>query len=583
MKTQGSRADLHCHSTASQESRLGVQRALGLPECATPPEEVYELAKRRGMDFVTITDHDTIDGVLELADRPDVFVSEELTASFKGEPQQVHVLCYGITPGRPRVAPAQLRRRRGLRRVPPRERHRLRAGPPLLRRGRPARRPPPPPARAAVPGLGDAQRLARPRAQPARRDLHRDPRRDRHRRVGRPRRRRHRADVHRDPARVDPGRVSRAASAPATRAARGDQGSAAKWAHAAMGLAIRALGRGDSAEPPDPRAVLQMVEHVMSQGAAREGALTKELGPEDGRALLDAWLAAMGLDMTAPELLAYMQSDDFSHADLFRRARRIHERRLREAVDRTLEIAAAQGRTTARPPSACSPPASRRSPTRRRPPSSAARRASWWRASPSPCRVALVADGLGGMHGVTHTLDEIRERGVPGFEVEVVGTDANVDRRLSAVAEVDIPFYEGLRIGVPSLPAAVETLAEGRYDLVHLCSPGPAGVAAALIARIMELPIARQLPHRARRLCRPPLRRRAAAGGHGHGARRLLRAVQRGPLAERVGGRVPAGARRPGRAHRALGPRRGHRALRPGAARGGPLPRRRSTCSTPAA
>src|SRR6195256_5616880 len=91
------RVDLHCHSTASQESRLGVQRAVGLPECATPPEEVYELAKRRGMDFVTITDHDTIAGVQQIADRPDVFVSEELTAWFTGEPQAVHVLCYGIS------------------------------------------------------------------------------------------------------------------------------------------------------------------------------------------------------------------------------------------------------------------------------------------------------------------------------------------------------------------------------------------------------------------------------------------------------------------------------------------------------
>ncbi|HEX6621007.1 MAG TPA: glycosyltransferase, partial [Solirubrobacteraceae bacterium] len=84
---------------------------------------------------------------------------------------------------------------------------------------------------------------------------------------------------------------------------------------------------------------------------------------------------------------------------------------------------------------------------------------------------------------------EIRERGVPGFEVEVVGTDANVDRRLSAVAEVDIPFYAGLKVGVPSLPAIVEALAEGRCDLVHLCSPGPAGVAAAVIARVMEVPV----------------------------------------------------------------------------------------------
>src|SRR6478736_5582 len=91
------RVDLHCHSTAPEISKLGIQRSLGLPECATPPEEVYELAKRRGMDFVTITDHDTIAGVQQIADRPDVFVSEELTAWFKGEPQAVHVLCYGIT------------------------------------------------------------------------------------------------------------------------------------------------------------------------------------------------------------------------------------------------------------------------------------------------------------------------------------------------------------------------------------------------------------------------------------------------------------------------------------------------------
>jgi glycosyltransferase involved in cell wall biosynthesis len=35
----------------------------------------------------------------------------------------------------------------------------------------------------------------------------------------------------------------------------------------------------------------------------------------------------------------------------------------------------------------------------------------------------------------------------------------------------------------------VEALAEGRYDAVHLCSPGPAGVAALLAGRIMGLPV----------------------------------------------------------------------------------------------
>ena len=95
---RGARVDMHCHSTASEVAKLGIARSVGLPECATPPEEVYELAKRRGMDFVTITDHDSIDGCLEIADRPDVFISEELTAWFAGEPQAVHVLTYGIGP-----------------------------------------------------------------------------------------------------------------------------------------------------------------------------------------------------------------------------------------------------------------------------------------------------------------------------------------------------------------------------------------------------------------------------------------------------------------------------------------------------
>ena len=97
-ETHVSRADMHVHSTASELSKLGIQRSLQLPECATEPAEVYELAKRRGMDFVTITDHDTIAGALSIAHLADVFISEELTVRFKGEAQAVHVLCYGITP-----------------------------------------------------------------------------------------------------------------------------------------------------------------------------------------------------------------------------------------------------------------------------------------------------------------------------------------------------------------------------------------------------------------------------------------------------------------------------------------------------
>ena len=55
----------------------------------------------------------------------------------------------------------------------------------------------------------------------------------------------------------------------------------------------------------------------------------------------------------------------------------------------------------------------------------------------------------------------------------MIGPDRNVDRRLSAVAEVEVPLYAGLEIGVPSLPAMVDVLAEGRFDAVHLTAPGP--------------------------------------------------------------------------------------------------------------
>ena len=99
-------------------------------------------------------------------------------------------------------------------------------------------------------------------------------------------------------------------------------------------------------------------------------------------------------------------------------------------------------------------------------------------------RVAIVVDAIGAPHGVSHTIKRIRELAVPGFDVEVVGTDRQVDRRLPAVAEVAMPYYEGMEVGIPSLPSLIETLADGEYDLIHVATPGPAGVAAALTARV---------------------------------------------------------------------------------------------------
>lgn len=48
-------------------------------ECYSPPEEVYDTLKRRGMRLVTLTDHDSIDGAEALRGKPDFFLSEEVT------------------------------------------------------------------------------------------------------------------------------------------------------------------------------------------------------------------------------------------------------------------------------------------------------------------------------------------------------------------------------------------------------------------------------------------------------------------------------------------------------------------------
>jgi glycosyltransferase involved in cell wall biosynthesis len=68
-----------------------------LPESFTDPHRAYHAAKRRGMDFVTLTDHNTIRGALEIAHHPDAFVSVEATALFPEDLTPVHVLCWGIT------------------------------------------------------------------------------------------------------------------------------------------------------------------------------------------------------------------------------------------------------------------------------------------------------------------------------------------------------------------------------------------------------------------------------------------------------------------------------------------------------
>lgn len=92
------RVDLHCHSSFSEE------RIKYLPGIAyhplLEPEQSYDLAKARGMDFVTLTDHDTIDGCKALLDRrgalTDFIFGEEVSVVFPADGTIIHVNVFDI-------------------------------------------------------------------------------------------------------------------------------------------------------------------------------------------------------------------------------------------------------------------------------------------------------------------------------------------------------------------------------------------------------------------------------------------------------------------------------------------------------
>jgi hypothetical protein len=92
-----SRADLHVHSRYSDRPSEWFLRRIGAPESFMEPMEVYRRAKARGMDFVTISDHNKIDGALEIGHLPDTFISCEVTTYFPDAGAKVHFLVSGIT------------------------------------------------------------------------------------------------------------------------------------------------------------------------------------------------------------------------------------------------------------------------------------------------------------------------------------------------------------------------------------------------------------------------------------------------------------------------------------------------------
>jgi len=95
--------DLHCHSMHSKRPSIWLMQKIGCPESFTQPTDLYRIAREHGMGGVTVTDHNVIDACLDIAHLPNTFISVESTVYFPEDGVKIHVLIYDITEDQFRV------------------------------------------------------------------------------------------------------------------------------------------------------------------------------------------------------------------------------------------------------------------------------------------------------------------------------------------------------------------------------------------------------------------------------------------------------------------------------------------------
>jgi predicted metal-dependent phosphoesterase TrpH len=90
--------DAHVHTVYSGYTSIKPLARI-VRESYNSVEGVYRRARARGMDLVAITDHDTIEGALTIAHRPDVIVGCEVTGVFPEDGVRVHLGVLGLSEG----------------------------------------------------------------------------------------------------------------------------------------------------------------------------------------------------------------------------------------------------------------------------------------------------------------------------------------------------------------------------------------------------------------------------------------------------------------------------------------------------
>lgn len=95
------KVDLHVHTVFSNFRHLKILKAR---DSYNDPLAVYQRCREAGCDYVAITDHDSIDGALDLLERrpelePTVIIGEEVETWFPESGQWIHVNVLGVDEG----------------------------------------------------------------------------------------------------------------------------------------------------------------------------------------------------------------------------------------------------------------------------------------------------------------------------------------------------------------------------------------------------------------------------------------------------------------------------------------------------
>ena len=475
----GARCDLHVHSRFSTDSGNFALRRARLGESFTEPERVYRVARARGMDFVTISDHNTVEGALRIAHLENTFLSVEVTTCFPED--STPSACPRVEPDRGGPHRPSGLPRLGLRarRLSPRARSRARARAPAVPDGAAADARARRADDAALLDLGGAERGPAGGLEPRRLP---DRGRGDERYLAKLAGRHDLEPVHTGPIALTGGSDDHGAidiagtwtAAPGDTPAafleavaagagtpEGAHGSAVKLAHAMAALAANAYRESAESVPPlldgqlralfDDDADDAAERHAEIQASSR--ALVRLLGSR----AREGGLGDLGFSSVGPRLASLAFAGGLELPYIFS----THHHRGARADVRAIEKAFLGIRE-----------------------------------EPHQPRAVVFTDTFTETNGVAGTMRRLAAAGARGrlsVTVAAAGSDLVDDAPGITALPTDwsmpLPAYEQIELRFPLVTDVLARLEADAPDLVHVATPGPIGITGLMAAKLLGIPV----------------------------------------------------------------------------------------------